>query len=75
MKGGNKDLNAGRSEKFVLAGQGNTVPSPLQLSPEVPMFLSPHGLLWFSLLVFPFSIKAASPEGFLGFWYLSSHRE
>lgn len=48
MKGGNKDMNAGRSEEFALSGQGNTVPSPLQLSPEVPMFLSPRGLLWFA---------------------------
>lgn len=39
-----------------------------------PMFLSPHGLLCFSF-VFPFSIKAASSEGSLGFWYLNSHRE
>lgn len=32
-KGGNKEMNAGRSEEFALAGQGNTAPSPLQLSP------------------------------------------
>lgn len=64
MKGGNKDLNAGRSEEFVLAGQGNTVPSPLQLSPEVPMFLSPHGLLWFSFTCLSLQDQSCIPWRF-----------
>lgn len=34
MKEGNKNMNAGRSEEFALAGQGNTAPSSLQFSPE-----------------------------------------
>lgn len=40
-----------------------------------PMFLPPQGIFGSSLVVFPFSIKAASPEGCLGFWCLSSPRE
>lgn len=46
MKGGNEERNAGRSEEFALAGQGNTAPSPLQLSPGAHVS-SPSGNFWF----------------------------
>lgn len=48
MKAENKEINIGRSEEFTLAGQENTVPSPLQHSPKMPVLLSPCGLLPFS---------------------------
>lgn len=48
MKGENKEINIMRSEEFTLAGQENTVPSPLQHSPKIPMLLSPCGLVLFS---------------------------
>lgn len=47
MKGGNKEINIERSEEFSLAGQENTVPPPLQHSPQMPALLSPHGLFPF----------------------------
>lgn len=61
MKGENKEINIGRSEEFTLAGQENTVPSPLQHTPKMPVLLSPHGLLPFSFTCLPLPYQKLHP--------------
>lgn len=49
-------MNAGRSEEFPLAGQGNRAPSPLQLSPEAHVSF----LTWTSLVLLWLSFPSVS---------------
>lgn len=67
MLGGVKNLFLqGKETRYLL---------PYSSHLKCPCFFPLMDFFGSPLLVFPFSIKAASPEGFLGFWYLSSHRE
>lgn len=74
MKGDNKERNIGRSEEFTLVGQENTIPSPLQHSPQMPVLLSPRGCFPFCCTCL-FSIKSRIPWRLSCFCSLSSHGE